>query len=203
MPGVQEEAMTAPTPLASLRLRPVLEAELRWYLCESEGALGLRSSFGAQLARAEAAPGRNKGSKPLGAAVAAEWTDAQLAAVDRARCVEQRLASLSQPQQRALAAAYGPGLPREAERAWVWLAAPGSGLSVALLLLVAGRQHLGRRELRAWREQLHGKDNGARVEGRKKLASLRQDAEVALVRAGRGYEAAGKGTEREPLRRSA
>lgn len=194
--------MTNPTPLASLRLQPRLEVELRWFLCESEGALGLRSSFGAQLARAEAAPGRNRGSKPLGAAVAAEWTDAQLAAVDRARRVEQRLASLTRPQQRVLWAAYGPGLPREAERAWVWLSAPGSGLSVALLLLVAGRQGVGRRELRAWREQIHGTGEG-RIEGRKKLDGLRQDAEVALVRAGRGYEAAEKGTERGPLRRSA
>jgi len=191
--------VTAPTSLASLRLAPRLEADLRWYLCESEGALGLRSSFGAQLARAEAAPGRNKGSKPLGAAQAAEWTDAQLAAVDRARRVEQRLGALTRPQQRVLAAAYGPGLPREAERAWSWLSAPGSGLSVVLLLLVAGRQHLGRRELRAWHEAIRGDKGAAKVEAGKKLAALRQDAEVALVRAGRGYEAAG----REPLRRSA
>lgn len=189
------------TLVASIRLHPALEAELRWYLCESEGALGLHSSFGAQLARAEAAPGRNKGSKPLGAAQAAEWTDAQIASVDRARRVEKRLASLTRPQQRVLCAAFGPGLPRMGERAWDWLSAPGSGLSVALLLLVAGRQHLGRRELRAWREASHG-TGAERTEGQKRLAGLRQDASVALVRACRGYEAANEAATTKERRRS-
>ena len=43
---------------------------LRWYYCEAEGALGMRSNFGDQLERARAAGGRNRGSKPLGAAQA-------------------------------------------------------------------------------------------------------------------------------------
>lgn len=185
--------MTAPTQFADANLDPRDERELRWFLCESDGALGLRSSMGAQLARAEAAPGRNRGSKPLGQAVAAEWTEAQLAAVDRARRVERRLASLTRPQQRVLVAAYGPPLPPGGEETWGWLSPSfRSRLRPLSLLLVAERQGITRAALKAWHKAILGDSAEVKAEAKKKLEVLRQDAEVALVRACRGYETTGE-----------
>lgn len=88
-----------------------------------------------------------------------------------------------------LAAAYGASLPRVAERSWSWLSAPGSGLSVALLLLVAKRQGLSRKTLEGWHKASQGTGPG-RADAQRRIAALRQDAEVALARASHGYRAA-------------
>ena len=170
-------------PLAALRLSPAAEADLRWYLCDAEGALGLRSNFGAQLDRALAAGGRNRGSKPLGAAVAAGVSDEQLAAVERARRVRARLATLPAPLRATLVAAFGPGLPRVPRRDWSWLETPT--LSVTLLLLVASRKRLTRAALAALK-------GSPKADDRARLEALRAAASMALIQAGQVYQDAGR-----------
>lgn len=168
------------TPLAEAYLDPEDERELGWYLCYSDGALGLHGFNPATVTG-------GSGNVPTGP------PQGQVDAVDKARRVERRLLALTRPQQRVLVAAYGPPLPAGAQDAWGWLPASfRSRLRPQLLLLIAERQSVSRTTLKAWHVALQGEAGEAKAEAKKKLEVLRQDAEVALVRACRGYETTGE-----------
>lgn len=103
--------MTALLDIACLRLDAIEAQQLTWYWCAAEAEMGYRSALGDQLERAEAAPGRNKGSKPLGAAKAKGISQSQAdAALAHAR-VSRRLARLHPDHFAVLRVYHGPLLP--------------------------------------------------------------------------------------------
>jgi hypothetical protein len=152
---------------------------LRWYYCEAEGALGMRSNFGDQLERARAAGGRNRGSKPLGAAQAIEVTDHQLEAAAAVREIEARLRSLPRALRATLEAAFGPGLPAVARRDLSWLGT--STVPASVVLLLAGRRRIARKTLDKMR-----RDN--KPEDKARLEALRLAARLALTQAVLAYQ---------------
>jgi hypothetical protein len=98
------------------KIRPLSEADLRWWFCEAESRLGVRSTFGAFVDLAMS--GIQGGGRSNGPERA--WTDRKLDAAGRERCIRTRLAPAcaANPQLAAvLAAAYGPhALAERAER---------------------------------------------------------------------------------------
>jgi len=178
-------ALEAPD-LASLRLKPVDEVDLRWLWCEAEGAMGLRSGLGPMIERARLGSSRHRASVPMGSVEGAEGPgEHQIEAVERWRRVTARLARVSRAHQRTLEAHYGVGLPRgqlaglRDLREWT-----------GLLVLTAERAGLGRRGLEdLCVGVLHTDDKGEKPKAQ--LASLRRSAEAALVKASRAYTATG------------
>lgn len=162
----------------SLLCDPFVAARLRWYYCEAEGELGLRSNFGDQLERAHSAGGRNRGSKPLGAAHALGVTDRQLDAASAVREIEDRLHSLPRAMRLTLEAAFGPGLPAVSRRELSWLGT--GGLSSSVVLLLAHRRRLARKTLDTFRKAEH----------RPRLDALRLAARLAVVQAVQAYQSA-------------
>ena len=123
--------------LSLLRLHPRDEAELRWYFQCAEGELGLRSSFDTIISAAQG--GKNKGSKPVGAARKFAISVGQHNAAEKARRVERRLTAMTARDRRTLAAAYGGlVLPRAAFADFEKIAPPG--IAPALLFIVAKRR---------------------------------------------------------------
>ncbi len=180
--------MTGPLMLEDLCLHPRDEADIRFLLCEAEGALGLRSNLGPMLARQEVAGGRNSGSKPLGAAQAIEASEQQMEAASRARRVSARFGRLSRADQRTLIAVFGPPRPAFEGKAFDdWLGT--TSLPSALILLTALRQRIGRAEVARWKDSLDKREGAAPVaETKKQMASLRKEAWLALIKATTAYK---------------
>lgn len=110
---------------------PVDDPELRWLFCEAEGALGLRSSFGALVDLALAGVPQGGASVPRG------LTDRRLVAAGEERALRCRLGALSGRDREVLYLAYGPQpWPREVRgRAY------GSWPGVLLVVPAARRAH--------------------------------------------------------------
>ena len=77
------------------------EVDLRWFYCESESALGLRSNFGAIMAALET--GVSGGWTAEGAAAQA---DARMGAAARWRRIAERLRAIGQRRERVLRRAF-------------------------------------------------------------------------------------------------
>lgn len=156
-----------------LRLHPNDERELRWFFQQSEGALGLRSGH-ESLVNA-CLGGKNKGSKPVGAARQFQVAQRQLEAADRARRIAHRLSAIAPRDLRTLAAAYGGPLPRRIGAPWVKLA--GFEIAPALLYLAARRRKFSLAQL---------EERGSA--GKAALRLLIGQARVALAVASTAYE---------------
>jgi hypothetical protein len=168
--------MTALFDLSSLRLHPQAERELRWYFTQAEGALGLHSNHEAVVNACLG--GRNKGSKPVGAARAVSYNQHQLDAADDARRVARRLSAVSARDRRTLQAAYG-GLSLPRRTLADWLALAPLGVAASLLYVAARRRGVTLAQVR-------GKDEG----GKAVLAKLVGQARADLAVAGAAYEGA-------------
>lgn len=166
--------------LRSLRPHPADEQALRWLWNEAEGEAGLKSNLGAQLEHMRLGLGRRARGTQV-----TEVDDRRLEAADRARRIEQRLARVPREHRRTLEAAYGVGLTRAQEDTWHWLAI-GTTYSVALLLLSAQRLRATRAKVANWRSPSTPEQKAAAQAG---LSRLRTEAMVALVAAGRAFEA--------------
>lgn len=173
-----------------LRISLADERELRWFLTEAEGALGLASNW--EAAVNAAIPGRNKGSKPVSAARNFGVAKGRVAAASRLRWAAGIWERLPRSHRRTLAAVYGPGLTPEAQARWSWL--DDGDRNAALLLVTAEREGVGRRTLLAFRAACTKVRASGEVvfKVRKKslLAALHQEAEVALVQASRAWRLA-------------
>lgn len=178
--------------MSDLRISLADERELRWFLTEAEGALGLASNW--EAAVNAAIPGRNKGSKPVSAARNFGVAEGRVAAASRLRWAAGIWERLPRSHRRTLAAVYGPGLTPEAQARWSWL--DDGDRTAALLLVTAEREGLSRAELKAWlpvAKVKKTKDNPGRpgrALNRRALAALHQEAEVALVQASRAWRLA-------------
>lgn len=129
--------------LATTRLDPRDESDLRWLWWDAPGEMGESSAMGAFVAALE----RGSVRSPV-AAVTPDPTR-RIEAVIRYRRITRRLAALGDPRHIAtLRAAYGPGLPHATVRALEPLAT--ATLPVALLLLVAARAGIKRAALAHW-----------------------------------------------------
>lgn len=178
--------------MTDLRISMHDERQLRWFLTEAEGALGLVSNW--EAAVNAAIPGRNKGSKPVSAARNFGVAEARVKAASEARWVAWIWARLHRSHRRTLAAVYGPGLAPGAQERWAWL--DDGDRTAALLLVTAERQGLTRAELRSWLPVAKVKKTKStprrpgRALNRRALATLHQEAEVALVQASRAWHLA-------------
>ena len=160
--------------LSLLRLHPRDEAELRWFFQQAEGELGLQSSHAALVNACLG--GRNKGSKPVGAARQFEVAEHRLKAAETARRVARRLGAISPRDLRTLAAAYGGvSLPRRTRADWTRL--DTRGLSAELVYVTARRGRVPLADLRG-------------VAGRQALSKLCGQARVDLAVASSAYEVA-------------
>jgi len=128
--------------LASLRVSPRDEADLRWLFTEAIGDMGLRSAMGAQLDRLrDGGSQKHRGSKPMG--TVREEDDGisfrQVEAAHRFRLISERLERVSQRHQRVLTCLYGATLTEACARRLSAFGPLG-----AVVLLVADRRHIGR-----------------------------------------------------------
>lgn len=176
--------------MTDLRISMHDERQLRWFLTEAEGALGLVSNW--EAAVNAAIPGRNKGSKPVSAARNFGVAEARVKAASEARWVAGIWARLHRTHRRTLAAVYGPGLAPGAQDRWAWL--DDGDRTAALLLVTAEREGVGRRTLLAFKAACTKvKASGEvvfKVRQKSLLATLHQEAEVALVQASRAWHLA-------------
>ena len=197
--------------LASLRVSPRDEADLRWLFTEALGEMGLRSAMGAPLDRLrDGGSQKHKGSKPLGAV--REEDDGisfrQVEAAHRFRQISERLERVSQRHQRVLTCLYGATITEACARKL-----SAFGPLAAVVLLVADRRRLGRTAVyeasgratsadsHAIKRKAAGSDDDA-MAARAKLASgqtakaligeLLLSAELAASEACGSYQAAGR-----------
>lgn len=186
--GVREPATINPraaftgaaSPLASLRLSPADEGDVRWLFCEASGDMGLRSSLGPMIDRLRLGSRAHRGSVPMGSVEGAEGPgEHAVAAVERWRRVAGRLGKLSRCDQRTFEAFYGVGLPRRQV-----LALGDLGAWAALVLLTAEREGIGRRDVAS---ACAGAKGQAGAKGRVLLSAMKRAAEAALARACRAY----------------
>ena len=178
--------------LAQLRPDPVDEADLRWYFNESDGDMGLKSSFGPMVARLEAPLSR-------GGALILELDERKIAAASRARTVRRALESLQPQQAQTLREAYTtrPDHPQrpDALRRWRELAGLVDGSEVAL---TAWRRSGSKRTLTEWLERIVRPQ--ASTTARASALELRREAEARLQGAMRAYSAARKRVTHTPRR---
>lgn len=168
-----------PTLLASARVRPDAEAELRWYYCDAAGEMGERSSLGPMIDRLQ------EGRVSAAQSGTPDLPDRAYFAAQRARPIHRRLARLSAVDQTTLRAAYGPGLPAHTLAEYPGL---GTGtLSPTLLLLTAQRTGIPRETVKRWLRG--GKDAATTAANATRLGALRVDATMALTAAGLRYGA--------------
>lgn len=124
-------------------LHPVDDADLRWYLCDSAGAMGERSSLGPMIDRLTEgrATAAQSGTPDL---PARQYYAARAAAPLRAR-----LAAIGTAHAAVLEATYGPPPPPAVATR---IAGLGSGATLpdALVLLIARRQRVPAKKLDAW-----------------------------------------------------
>lgn len=130
-------------PLADTRLTAVDEADLRWYLCESAGAMGERSALGAMIDRL------NEGRSHTGASGTPDLPDAQYFAARAAAPIAARLKALTRLHREVIEATYGPGLTPYAQDKYGTLST-GRTLPAALVLLMARRQRISEKKLDGW-----------------------------------------------------
>lgn len=121
------------------RLSPADEADLRWYVTESEGALGLRSSFGPMVALLSS--GLPQGSSSADGAIDAAHRCVE--AAERERRIRETLRALPRAQVRVLLLRHVPA------RAADWPGAATLGV-MAGVALVTGAAQQGR-----WRALEH------------------------------------------------
>lgn len=186
--------------IADTRPHPQDEADLRWLWCESEGAMGLRSSLGAQLDRlAEGRVTAHQSGTP-------DLSESAYLAATRQKTILRRLRTLAATHQTTLRAAYGPGLPAEHLSRWKDLGT--TTLPPTLMLLVAQRESVPRKRLAGWltppkpatlpddateQTRAQAKADHAKVmatwkaQAKEGLSALRRDAQVALVQAVSAY----------------
>lgn len=166
--------------IADTRLDPLDEADLRWFYNDAEGLMGLRSSLGPMLDRlAEGRVSAVQSGTP-------DLSEVAYHAATRAKKIQRALDALEPRHRVTLRAALGPGLPAAGAAPWEPLRT--GTLSVSLVLLTAQRHHVTRDTLRTWlrdqRTSGHAADQAAALAG---LATLRQEATVALVGASAAY----------------
>jgi hypothetical protein len=177
--------------LAAARPDPRDEADLRWYLNESEGAMGLRSSFGPMVARLEAPMSHGR---PI-----MELADHQLKAATRARLIRRSLEALAPEHQLVLRSVYlarrdTPAHP-DALRRWRELAGLVENSEAAR---AAHRRSRTPRPLAEWLERIVRAS--ASPTARTEALVLRRQLEGDLLRAMRAYAEARKTIYRTPRR---
>lgn len=197
--------------LVDTRLSVQHEADLHWYFHRSEGLLGLRSSFGAQIERL--VEGR---TTPSHASDKDRMPVASVMAATRQRKIRRVLDRLKPSHRVTLRAAFDVEAPQVRAE---WSALPGgTRLTASLLLLVAQREQISRTQLRSWvtapvpkpehKDMSPGDRMAARtahtqavqawrMEAETHLGALRREAEAHLLAASLAYEEASLEEQRE------
>lgn len=165
--------------LSSLRLSPQDEADLRWFWTESEGHLGLKSSFAAQVTNIQLGARRGTWTP-----IQREPAGALVAAAARARQVSRVLEAVDRQHVLVLLAAYGEAAHPQLQAAYGELAELVTRTTAARQ---AHRRSRTTRPLSDWLQRLARRADKGELGPRRMVADIRAEAEGRLVAAARAY----------------
>ena len=166
--------------LAELRLSTQDEADLRWFWTESDGAMGLRSLFPAQIAQLQIGAGRRGTHTP----VQHELDGRLVEAATRARLISRALETMPRGHVRVLRAAYTETRHQPLRPIY------GDLAELVVETDAAQRAHRRSRTTRSltdWISRLAKRAGKGEAEPKRILYLVRSEAESKLVAAHRAY----------------
>ena len=166
--------------LAELRLSSQDEADLRWFWTESDGAMGLRSLFPAQIAQLQIGAGRRGTHTP----VQHELDGRLVEAATRARLISRALETMPRGHVLTLWVAYGESTHRPLVVLY------GDLAELVVRTDAAQRAHRKSRTTRAledWLTRLAARAGRGEAEPKRIVYAVRNEAESKLVAAHRAY----------------
>lgn len=166
--------------LAELRLSSQDEADLRWFWTESDGAMGLKSLFPAQIAQLQIGAGRRGTHTPIQHEVDGRLVEA----ATRARLISRALECMPRGHVRVLRAAYGDAHHHQLRPIYADLADLAPETDAAQK---AHRRSRTTRALAEWLIRLAKRATRGEQEPKRILYLVRSEAEATLVSAHRAY----------------